>query len=117
MRPVGPYLLLWALLSCLVVGKAAAGFYDGNALSERCESPIAGNESWCLGYVAGVYDAVDNPLTGGSANAGKVCMPESVKMGQLEDSVKLWLREHPEKRHLEASFLVLQALKEKFPCN
>ena len=112
-------MLVAAALSCFVVGKAAAGFYTGNKLSEACNSPAdSGNVTWCLGYIAGVYDTIDNLfLTAGSANAEKVCLPDGVKMGQLEDTVKPWLHGHPEKRHLDASFLIFQALTEKFPCN
>jgi hypothetical protein len=44
-------------------------------------------------------------------------MPESVTQGQMVDIVKLWLRDHPHKRHLSAESLIVAALKEKFPCN
>lgn len=36
---------------------------------------------------------------------------------QVRDVVKLRLRDQPETRHLSGSFLVVQALKEMFPCN
>jgi len=36
---------------------------------------------------------------------------------QLRDIVKLYLRGHPEKRHLPASDLVTAAINENFPCN
>ena len=48
------------------------------------------------------------------------CVPQGetdVKSGQLVEVVKLYLRDHPEKRHLPAADLVTAAIKEKFPCN
>jgi hypothetical protein len=42
--------------------------------------------------------------------------PDGVKAGQVEDLVKLYLRDHPENRHDVASSLIIAALKEKFPC-
>jgi hypothetical protein len=45
------------------------------------------------------------------------CLPEGVKPLQVADVVILWLRNHPENRHMSASSLAAAALKEKFPCD
>ena len=44
------------------------------------------------------------------------CVPSGVENGQVEDVVKLYLRDHPETRQKSAPTLVMLALKEKFPC-
>jgi len=61
---------------------------------------------FCYGYVAGVVDMLYT-----------VCLPDGMTRQQVIDVLTLWLRDHPEKRHLPASSLVAGALKEKFPCS
>jgi hypothetical protein len=80
---------------------------NGNQLLEACQQ----SDRMCMGYVLGVTGAAQ--FIGSS-----VCIPsKTVAVEQLTDVVKLWLGDHPETRHKAASFLVLEALKEKFPCN
>ena len=122
-------LLIAVILSGLVVGgKATADFYDGKMLLQDCQGGddqqetqnFAGLSQWgtCVGYIAAVVDTMSNAsLTAGSVNAQQLCVSEHVQLSQLKDIVRRWLSDHPEKRHLAASFLVFQALKEKFPCN
>jgi hypothetical protein len=43
------------------------------------------------------------------------CLDNGMNAGQMEDIVKFYLRDHPEKRHLEAAGLVIAALKESSP--
>jgi hypothetical protein len=48
------------------------------------------------------------------------CVPQGnsgVRTDQLLDVVLLYLRDHPETRHQPAPALVINALKEKSPCN
>jgi hypothetical protein len=109
-------ILVAVALSCLLVGGAdAASYFDGDKLFDECQVPFdprgAGLESvgLCEGYVLGVVDTL--------AERDPICLSEGVRASQVVDVVKLWLRDHPEKRHLAASDLVTTALKEKFPCN
>jgi hypothetical protein len=67
----------------------------------------------CRGYVSGVVDAL-------LESTGGACVPygqTGVTINQLVEVVKLYLKEHPEKRHLPASDLVIASMKDKFPCN
>jgi Rap1a immunity proteins len=108
--------LVAASLSSLVIAAttASAGFDDGNALFERCKTYTSDratepfNDGVCAGYIVGATDALDR--------GSLLCLPDVTK-GQIIDVVILWLRDHPEKRHLGASSLIGAALKEKFPCN
>jgi hypothetical protein len=100
--------MLVALALCCFRAEAQAegiDFITGNQLYEFCQ----GNRAYCTGYVAGV-------AAGSEKQGTTFCLASGVRSDQLGDVVKLWLRDHPEKRHLAASFLVFQALKEKFPC-
>jgi hypothetical protein len=103
-------ILIAVVLCSFVVGANAEDygidFVNGNQLYEKCQE----FPSYCHGYATGVAVASDQ-----EGNA--FCLPPGVNSLQLRDTVKLWLRDHPEKRHLSGSFLVIQALKEKFPCN
>jgi hypothetical protein len=69
----------------------------GNALTEDCQK----SEAFCKGYVMGV--AVGAQIE----QESPLCLPNAVTGTQQKDVVKLWLRQHPEKRHLGAGFLVL----------
>jgi hypothetical protein len=76
------------------IAKGQAGFLEGA----------------CEGYIIG---AVDSTIR-------MYCIPKGesgVQNGQAIDIVKLYLRNHPEKRHLLGSDLVAIAMKDKFPCN
>ena len=104
-------------LFCLAVAEANATYIDGNILFEHCKDYERGKSNWfsgaCVGYVLGAKDAFDE-------TAKPFCVPEGPNphiAEQMVETVKLYLRDHPETRNLSASSLVATALKEKFPCN
>jgi len=45
------------------------------------------------------------------------CLPTGAKAGQVLDVAKLYIQDHPDKRYVPAPQLIVNALKEKFPCN
>jgi Rap1a immunity proteins len=107
-------MLVAVALSSLVIPEAdAAAYIDGNKLLDECENvPSEFLKGTCYGYVVGVQDAVDG--------LHWFCVPEGsngVVAKQLVDVVKVYLRDHPERRHYSASSLVTEALEEKFPCH
>src|SRR5262245_55049865 len=102
---------------CLAVAEANATYIDGNILFEHCKDFELIKTDWfsgaCAGYVLGAEDAFDQTNK-------PFCVPEGPTgdiAEQLVETVTLYLRDHPETRHLSASSLVAAALKEKFPCN
>jgi Rap1a immunity proteins len=113
-------MLVAVALSSLLAAKAAANYFDGNELLAWCENWHREMDpdddlllgGYCGGFVGGVVDTlVNKPHT--------FCVPQGpggVSSAQLVEVVKLYLRDHPDNRHLAASLLVMQALKEKFPC-
>jgi Rap1a immunity proteins len=119
---------------CLMTVSARSGFMDGNALHDFCENK--NSEHICFGYVVGATDqiVIANQLWSLAAR-GKtfapgeyteaadslkfwrmICLPVGVRANALTDTVKLWLRDNSHRRHESASILVVDALREKFPC-
>ena len=103
-------LLLLLPLFCLVPPARAAddavhGFFDGDDLLRWCTM----KDALCTGYVAGVSDEL-------SRNGPSVCRPAHVTVAQLRDLVTLYLEQHPEERRLQASSLVVGALRDAWAC-
>jgi hypothetical protein len=79
-------------------------FYTGNHLFDFCR----GGSPACAGYILGVAAA---------RSGDSFCFPAGVIGEQVVGTVKLWLNNHPEKRHMRGGLLVVEALSEGFPCN
>jgi hypothetical protein len=71
------------------------------------------DQPFCLGYVAGVADAM---ASGGAINRIRVCLPEGVTLDQLRDATTQFVDANAAKQHLEGARLVAEALKDAFPC-
>ncbi len=91
---------------------------------------------WCVGYLQATQDRISNWRLTGAIQVmayqqdGKpapshmwadedfvsTCIPDAAPIGQLARVLVKWLREHPEKLHELKSFLVIDALKDAFPC-
>jgi hypothetical protein len=112
-------ILFAALLSILIVREADGYYENGNKLTEACNANATENaaaafqEGLCFGYALGVLDTLVDQTKAFCVPQG----PQGVKLQQVVDLVRLYLRTHPELRHLPAAALVVAALKEKFPCN
>lgn len=97
-----------------ISSSSGAGFFDGNELLKRVEASLDRKTSATylggvgIGYVQGIADATE-----GTSIA---CIPSSVTAGQVEKIVQKYLAAHPELLHQRASFLVIDALSEAFPC-
>jgi hypothetical protein len=79
---------------------------NGYELKELCDN---GEESGlCVGYVNGVVDAM--------IYENIFCVPSRDMHEQFTSIVKDYLTKHPEKLHIHAGILVLDALEEAFPC-
>jgi Rap1a immunity proteins len=83
--------------------------------------PISGLQ--CLAYVMGVIDDRFNlridemAATGAFDPARYFCFPHGVTPDQAVRVVVKWLGDHPARLHEDAIKLVLDALKENFPCH
>jgi hypothetical protein len=88
---------------------SAMNWVNGNQLWDWCKP---GNSILCLGYVAGIANAMaasNNSLLGWHA-----CLRENLTVGQVVDVVKLYLSNHPEKRDYAAAALVAEAYEKAF---
>ncbi|WP_140419918.1 Rap1a/Tai family immunity protein [Achromobacter denitrificans] len=113
---------------------ARAGEIDnsGNFWLEKCESPSGSfNSGLCFGYIIGMMDGTSYGISSAWAKASvqskdvKVsdlftispyCIPEGVTNGQLKDVFIKYLRLNPERRHLLADGLLVNAFAAAYPC-
>jgi hypothetical protein len=63
----------------------------------------------CVAYVDGVTD-------GWVQAGGHLCAPASATLEQYADVVSKYLEDHPERLHLQAGMLVIEALNRAWPC-
>jgi len=92
---------------------------------------------WCAGYIQATEERIENWRM--SANiqimaaqkSGKAtptpmwadedfvrtCIPEGAPYGQMARVVVKWLREHPQRLHELKSSLIMEALRDGFPCH
>tara|TARA_E500000318_G_scaffold111566_1_gene130599 strand:+ start:528 stop:854 length:327 start_codon:yes stop_codon:yes gene_type:complete len=91
-------------------------FHTGNSLLEVCERQNTLNQSICLSYIQGAFDA-GLFYDVHRVKSGKICVPRKLQSIQLRDVFLQYLRFHPEERHLFAGVLVIAALKDAFPCS
>ena len=103
-----------ALLGTVMCSNVAAEMEDvsGALLKKICTSysdrPASTLDGMCIGYVVGVMSVVEY--------TNYFCRPMKSTHSQAILVVKKYLSEHPEKLHLDADGLVLEALIEAFPC-
>lgn len=83
--------------------------------------PISGLQ--CLAYVMGVIDdrfnfRIDEMASTGAFDPARYfCFPHGVTPDQAVRVIVKWLGDHPARLHEDAIKLVLDALKENFPCH
>jgi hypothetical protein len=109
----------------LALGLGEAGragdleFFTGEGLYAQCsarpsEADYQARIARCMGYVLGVSDAQQAAQGAGARN--RVCLPATVSGPQLSASVVHFLETYPDKRHLAAQDLVIEALSADYPC-
>ena len=91
----------------LVSASAHAGFLSGNTLLQHINSNEHIWQSYANGYIIGVHDLGDTVL---------FCTPPTLTVGQAKDIVRIYLEINPNLRHTVAEALVVNALKQAYPC-
>jgi Ssp1 endopeptidase immunity protein Rap1a len=92
-------------------------FETGNDLYEKCSTaPNTLSQGFCLGYSAGISDAMSIKPALNPVNTYSRCLSQNVTMGQIADVVKEYLHQNPAKRHFAAIALIAEALANAFPC-
>lgn len=93
-----------AMAATAFAGTAHAGFFDGNALFERCSAKSGSDLGICVGYISGVADTFEDTK----------CLTAGVDLRQVKDVVKQYLENHPDERHHRASSIVVAAVQKAF---
>ena len=97
------------LRNSVTAGEIVA-FMTGNQLWDACNRPDAYG-GYCGGYIAGAADLMSAETPHPTA-----CFPHGVGAEQLVNVVKLYLSQHPAKRHFGAFEVIFLALFSAFPC-
>ena len=88
----------------------------GNDLLAICSEVSSQLGTACMFYIRGITEGFFGALAA-TRQSQAFCLPETVTQYQMRDVVMKWLRENPEKRHIDAGFLIIRAMKDAFPCN
>ena len=108
------YLLIFGVLSATTI---CAAERSAEELLTQCTS--TDSEVFklaCASYMHGFGDAVAVLASIDSASS-RVCLPkDGISADQLRRIVVKWLEDHPKELHAPASFEVLIALVDAFPC-
>ena len=94
-----------------VAAGVTAAFMTGNQLWDACNKPDA-SSGYCGGYIAGAANSMSAETPRPAA-----CFPHEVGVEQLVNVVKLYLSQHPAKRHFGAFEVIFLALSSAFPCS
>jgi hypothetical protein len=105
------YCLCLCLLAVVFSFNVLASSTDGHSLLKALE----GKEKDDLSYRSGFFDGYVVGVADISANI-LWCPPKNVSRGQISKIVASYLKSHPEKLHMAANSLVIDALKLPFPC-
>ena len=99
--------LLAAAAALLMATSAQALFYDGAKMYELCSNE-RGGRTVCLGYTAGLSEALEVSKV--------ICPHPNVTIGSMADVITRELADHPETRHHSAASIATNALHKAFPC-
>ena len=105
--------VLAAIIVLLQIPSNASAYADGNELFEWCNSKSLHTQGLCLGYINGAAHG----LFWGSYNSEELyCLPPTSRYSQVQDVVKNYLLNNPEKRHTQSLIIIKDALQQAFPC-
>jgi hypothetical protein len=79
------------------------------------------NIVYCVAYVEGVVQGVEVEIaystgTTGNKPRSPFCLPDTVEDGQIVKIILKYIRNHPEEAHKSTVSLMIEALREAFPC-
>ena len=115
--PILTALLLLSPTLATAASVAQWGAADtGNKLYEFCSDPDKGSSerNYCLGYLSGAYDGV---ALAARISDSKLCVPDTVTLGQIVDVFIKYSRNNPEKRNENAATVLGLSLFAYWPCS
>lgn len=113
--------MVFAALLCVPV-HAKAAIFSGAYLLELCkrdnkgEETVEGAHTACQAYIAGVIDYHKLLRSLGTSPSVDFCVPDDVKMNDVQDVVWTYLNQNSENDGFIAAPAVALALFEVFPC-
>lgn len=118
MRFIFLFLLLIPLTSH---GQETGAHISGAYLQEVCErvrgqEKVKGGHATCQAYIAGLIDYHHLLRSLGSAPSIDICVPNTVKLRDLQDIVWKYLKDNPDHAAFNAAPAVGLALFDVFPC-
>lgn len=93
--------------------RQTGAFMTGNTLLSHCDEPDAIGTTYCVAYVVGIADMMNDGISIGGRRA---CLPGGVTSFQVRDIAVAYLRRNPQSRHYIAASIVAVALADAFPC-
>ena len=90
------------------------GFIHGSDIIARCTDDSPQQGSFCLGFIAAVYETVRAYETW--MNIREICMPNTVSLIDMRGAVIDHIKRVPDDRLGQGASVVLIALKAKWPC-
>lgn len=120
-------ILLLTLCSLFFVSSSAYAqetgpLFSGAYLRDLCKRTMFGGEvvkgshTACQAYIAGVIDYHDLLRSLGTAPSVDFCVPNTVKMNELQDMMFAYLEKNTQHNAFSAAPAVALALFEKYPC-
>lgn len=121
------------LIFALALWPGVVVAYTGNDLHRDCSQGANGrHEVGCFSYILGVWSGISYGVAIGVYSAHdelnqasgrvitsehtKVCFPDGIKWPQVIDTVTQFIAANPPRRHEVAEILIVDALREAFPC-
>lgn len=91
--------------------------HTGNDLYRACTPDVTGNTTsanlQCMLYIGDV--SLGGKVVKLQNTDGKSCFPQGVDLAQIQDIVFAYLRDTPERRHINATNLTVEAIIQAFP--
>lgn len=103
-------------------GAETGPLFSGAYLFELCskdengKETVKGGHAACQAYIAGVIDYQDILISLGTRTSVDMCVPNTVKMNDLQDIVWEYLKINAQHDHFGAAPAVSLALSAVFPC-
>ncbi len=112
---IGKRLLVLLVLAWPLAVPAASYFYDGHRLLRECTSRNVDDHEECVGYLAGLWDAVETVEIWEKAQLG-ICFPKGTTDEQLRAEFVKYAEKYPDRLRAGGGGLALIAFKKAWPC-
>ena len=114
-KMLGKRMLLLVVLAWPMAAPAPTYFYDGHRLLSECTSQKLDDHQECVGYLAGLWDAVETVEVWENAQLG-ICIPKGTTDEQLRAEFIRYAKKYPNRLRAGGGGLALIAFRQAWPC-